>query len=273
MRLDARATVLPLIALLVLGALAAGCSRTPGIVKVNNGDSLKNAPEESRQDEKRDAAQIHTQLAAQYMARGDLKTAYDKLKMAIGFDDSYIPAHTLLAILDERLKLPQEAEQQYRRAVDLDPKNGDTNNNLGVFLCKSNRQKEALEHFQRALADPFYKTPAWADTNIAECLLRGNDTAGAEPYLRKALDLDPNYPAALYQMAHLLYMKNDAFHGRAFLQRFEARGASSADALLLGYEIETRLGDADAARSYADRLRDQFPDSEQAQRLNPSSSQ
>ncbi len=255
------------VTVLVVLALGVGsCSRNK-IIRVDNGSNLKSAPEESKQDEKRDAAQVHTQLGEQLMERGDLKGAYEKLQMATQFDDSFEPAHTMLAILDERIKQPQQAEQEYRRALAIDPKNGDTNNNLGYFLCRQGRGNEGMQYLQRALADPFYKTPATADANAGACLISMGNNAAAEPYLQKALRADPDYPDGLYQMAQLLYSKNDAFRARAFLQRFEGQGTATADSLLLGYRIESRLGDADAARNYANRLRDQFPDSDQAQKL------
>src|SRR6185437_719045 len=106
-----------LLKLLVLGVLALGagaCSRNK-IIKYDTGiNNLKNEPQDTKQDQKREAAQVHTELGAQLMARGDLKSADQKFEMAIGFDPDYIPAHTMLAILDERVHLPQQAEQEYR---------------------------------------------------------------------------------------------------------------------------------------------------------------
>ncbi len=243
---------------------ASACNRNQ-IIKVNNGaGDLKNAPEESRQDEKLDAAQIQTQLAAALMQQNNMKEAYDHLQKAIQFDGHYTPAHTLLAILYERTNQIPQAEREYRAALSIDPKSGDTNNNLGFFLCHHGRGRDGMEYLRRALADPFYKTPAMANTNAGACLLEMGDRAGAEAYLRKALEIDSNYPDALYEMARVLYADGDAFRARGFLQRFEAQGQATPDALLLGYQIESRLGDADAARNYANRLSTQFPDSEQA---------
>jgi len=254
------------IALLLLLALtAAGCNHNQ-IIKVNNGvGDLKNAPEESKQDEKLDAAQIQTQLGAVLMQQGNMKEAYDHLQKAVQFDSKFTPAHTMLAILYERTHQVPQAESEYRAALSIDPKSGDANNNLGYFLCHHGRGKEGVEYLKRALADPFYKTPAMGNTNIGVCLLDMGDRAGAENYLRKALQIDPNYPDALYEMARVLYSQGEAFRARGFLQRFEAQGRATPDALLLGYQIETRLGDTDAARNYANRLSTQFPDSEQAQ--------
>jgi len=256
------------LAALVLGIGA--CSHNKIIKYDTPLSNLKNAPQDSKQDQKKEAAQVHTELGAQLMARGDLKSADQKLKMAIQFDPDYIPAHTMLAILDERVGLTGEAEQEYRRALAIDPKNGDTNNNLGYFLCHHGREKEAMGYFERALTDPFYATPAKANANAGACLARSGDYKGAEAYLRKALRIDSSDPIALYEMAHVLYAQNDAFHARAFLQRFEAPGQATPDSLLLGYRIESRLGDADAARNYANRLRSQFPESDQAQQLSGS---
>lgn len=253
--------------LATLALLLGACSRNQ-IIQVNNGASdLKNAPEESKQEQNLDAAQIQTQLSAALMQQGNYKDAYDHLQKAIQFDSKYVTAHTVLAILYEQTKQLPQAESEYRTAVSISPKDGDTNNNLGFFLCRQGRGKEGMEYLQRALADPYYKTPATADTNAGACLAGMGDRAGAETYLRKALETNPSYPDALYQMAHLQYANGDAFRARGFLQRFEAQGQATADSLLLGYEIETRLGNAEAAQNYANRLSAQFPDSQQAQSL------
>ena len=251
----------------MLMLLVGACSRNQ-IIQVNNGASdLKNAPEESKQDQNLDAAQIQTQLSAVLMQQGNYKDAYDHLQKAIQFDSKYVTAHTVLAILYEQTKQLPKAESEYRTAASINPKDGDANNNLGSFLCRQGRGKEGMEYLQRALADPYYKTPATADANAGACLAGMGDRAGAETYLRKALEIDASYPDALYQMAHLQYVNGDAFRARGFLQRFEAKGQATPDSLLLGYQIETRLGNAEAAQDYANRLSAQFPDSEQTQSL------
>ncbi len=81
-------------------------------------------------------------------------------------------------------------------------------------------------------------------------------------------ELNPNNALALLYLAKVLYTKNDFFHARAFVQRFEALGQPNADALLLARNIEVKMGHADAARDYAQRLHEQFPDSEQTRSLD-----
>jgi type IV pilus assembly protein PilF len=85
---------------------------------------------------------------------------------------------------------------------------------------------------------------------------------------RRALEVDPKNSLALFYMAKVLYAKGDFFRARAFIQRFEALEHPDPAALLLARNIEVKLGHADAARSYADRLRKDFPDSNQTHSLD-----
>jgi type IV pilus assembly protein PilF len=158
----------------------------------------------------------------------------------------------------------------YRRAVEIQPKLGAPNNNYAQILCSAGRLDEADKYFQRAFADPFYKTPDQAYSNAGLCLLRAGKVDEAEVDFRKAIETNPNNGTALFRLASALYQKNDFFKARAFIQRFEALGPESADSLYLAHNIEAKLGNADAARDYARRLKQQFPDSQQAQLLDSS---
>ncbi|MDE2271361.1 MAG: type IV pilus biogenesis/stability protein PilW [Xanthomonadaceae bacterium] len=253
--------------LLALGLAA--CKHDPGIIKYSSPlNNLKQEPHDTTQEDKQSAAQTHTQLAAVYMGQGHLKEAETALDRALGFDDKYIPAHTLLAILDWRIDRLPAADAEFRKAIALDPSNGDSNNNYGKFLCEQGKRQEAMKYYRRALADPFYKTPEVANTNAGTCLMKSRDYVAAEPYLHKALEIQPGYGPALLAMARMDLARGKAFDARGYMQRFESAGQATPESLLLGYQIATRLGDKSSASSYSDRLQDQFPNSPQAQSLN-----
>ncbi|MGF6491867.1 type IV pilus assembly protein PilF [Luteibacter sp. 621] len=253
--------------LVALAMACAGCVTTGGD---GPGARLK---QDTKADERRHGAEVHTDLATKYMEQGNLEGAMGKLNKAVEFDPTYAPAHTVLGVLYERINDPANAELQYRKALELDPRKGDANNNLAVFLCKQGRAADAKPFFDRALADPFYATPDIALSNAGTCATKAHDYDGAEVYLRKALDRNPKNPDALFQMANVLYLKNDAFRARAFLQRFDALGMTSPDALKLGHDIELRLGNGEVAQDYAKRLREKFPDSEPAHALEATARQ
>lgn len=242
------------------------CVLLGGCVTTNS--NHEKLPTTSKTQQAQDAARIHTELGQHYMQIGDLQSALAKLKLALQFDDNYAPAHTVIAVIYERINDLPDAEKNYRRAVELEPKKGMSNNNLGAFLCRIGKSSEALAYFRRAVADPFYATPDVAWTNDGICRLHMNDRAGAEASFRHAIDVNAKNGEALYQLANVMYLNNDPFHASAFLQRYEALGKTSPAALKLGYDIELRQGDTDAARNYNQRLQSQFPDSKQARALN-----
>jgi type IV pilus assembly protein PilF len=253
-----------------LGACAmtlalSGCVTTGGESSSTLSDKM---PHTSQADESKDAARIHTELGQQYMANGELQAALEKLNKALQFDPDYAPAHTVIAVLYERINNLPAAEQHYRKAVELEPRKGDPNNNLGAFLCKIGKPAEAEGYFQKAVADPFYHTPDVAWTNQGVCQARAHDLAGAQASFRKAVALNPQNGEALYQLADMLYRDNDLLHARAFIQRFDSLGQPTAAGLKLGHDIESRVGNTDAALNYSRRLQAQFPDSEQAHALD-----
>ena len=226
------------LALLVLSALLVACSGSP----------------EKGDDERRDAAETNTSLGREYMDRGQYEIALDKLKRAVVLDKTYAPAHTLLGYLYETIGQTEQAEREFRLAVRYDPEDGDVNNNLGAFLCRHGKPGEADAHFVAAIADPFYSTPGMALANAGSCALDRGELDKAESYLRESLSYDPRMPSALLPMAQVSYRKADFLRARAFLQRYEAVATPNRESLALGVEIETALGDEQAAERYRAKL-------------------
>lgn len=242
---------------LVFVALA-GCA-------TGGGNGMK---KESAESKRQDAARVNTDLGQQYMRQGKLELALEKLNRALEFDSGYVDAHTVIAVLYETIGDPVKAGEHYKRAAELKPKGGAVNNNYGWFLCRSGKFAESQAYFERALADPFYQTPSLALSNSGACLLKAGKRDEAENTLRRALSLDPNDAEALLQLGAVLYDKGEFFNARAFVQRHEGLSSPRPDALLLGRNIELRLGNGDAAREYTRKLLQSFPDSEQARLLD-----
>jgi type IV pilus assembly protein PilF len=257
MRPDAVLRPFAMVLAVLLTAALAGCG--------GGGSSIK---KESAAAEKTEAARVHTELGQKYMQQGKLEIALDDLKKALSFDENYADAHTVIAVLYERIGDPKQAEEHYRRAAEIKPKGGDELNNYGAFLCKIGRYDEANGYFDRAVADPFYKTPEVALTNSGTCLLKAGKVDAAETALRSAVDRTPNNAEALFQLASTLYQKGEFFNARAFMQRFEAVGQPRPESLMLGRNIELRLGNGSAASEYTRRLLQSFPESQQARALN-----
>ena len=219
-----------------------------------------------------ESAAIWVQLGQHYLELGKYEIAREDLEKALKFDPKSVDAHTVLATLYDRVGDRTSAEQHYREAAQLAPTAAQANNNYGLYLCKLGKFDEAQKHFDIAKADGFYQSRDIVYLNAGTCILLANGPKdSAEADFRRALELNPSNGQALYQLASVLYDKNDYFKARAFIQRFDALGQPSPDALLLARNIEVKLGNSDAARDYAKRLREQFPDASQTHSLDAAS--
>lgn len=218
-------------------------------------------------EKSRRAAELQVQLAQEYIKRGQLEVARDKLKRALELDPYSAQAHTVSGFLNESIGEHMQAELHYRRAVELKPKDGDMSNNFAGFLCRRGRYDESDALFQVAVADPFYKTPEVALANAGMCARDGGHLEQAENYLREVFARKPDYPAALLPMASVLYARADYLRARAFLQRSESAGIAGPEVLHLGMQIEQALGDKRSAQEYRRRLLDGYPRSREAQSL------
>ena len=237
---------------MVLALLIGGCVSSSG------------KPASDEPSDGRKAAETNTALGRQYMERRQYEVALEKLKRAVAHDKTYAPAHTMLGVLYETLGQTKEAGREYKLAVDYDRDDGDVNNNYAVFLCHQGKGREAEEYFQTALKDPFYATPKVAYANAGICALGLNDLDKAERYLRQSLEYDAEFAAALLPMAELTYRKGTYLPARAFLQRFESVGQDGPESLLLGYRIESALGNVTASGRYQKDLYERFPNSAEA---------
>ncbi|HLR86688.1 MAG TPA: type IV pilus biogenesis/stability protein PilW [Wenzhouxiangella sp.] len=212
------------------------------------------------------SADLNTRLGVGYFERGDLKIAIEKLERAISLDPAHVPAYITLALVQERLGRDAVARRHYRKAANLAPDDGATLNTYAVFLCQQGEYREADELFRRAVRDPFYETREVVLTNAGSCARRDGRWEEAQDYLRAALDYNSEYPAALYQMTRLYLLQDEAFRARAFLQRYEAVAQADPSAMLLGMQIEQKLGNRQQADHYFSLLEKEFPDSEEAKR-------
>ena len=201
------------------------------------------------------------------MERGQYELAVEKLRKAVEFDPEHTPAHLTLALLYDQIGRTEAAGEHYRTAARLAPGDGATQNSYGAHLCRIGRLEEAVDRFLKATEDPFYATPEVALTNAGACARRIPDPERAERFLRRALDIRPDFPDALYHMAELSYQQGQAFQARAFLQRYESAAQHEAGSLLLGYRIESSLDNGEGAAEYARDLLQRHPESEEARTL------
>jgi type IV pilus assembly protein PilF len=207
------------------------------------------------------AAEVQVGLAQGYLRQGRLDIAMDRANRALALEPRLPAAHTVAAIIYQRVGDDESAGRHYARAVELAPRSGDALNNYGTFLCGRQDFDRADALFERAAKDPFYRTPAVALANRGSCAVKAGRFDDGEGWLRAALEIDPNHGDALFALAGLSQARGDDLRSRAFIERYLAASAASPEALVMAIGIEERLGNRRAAEEYRSRLRREFPDS------------
>jgi len=213
------------------------------------------------------AAQLNMQLGLNYMQRGDYETALGKLEKALKQDSRLTSAHHTIAILYQRLGEFDKAEHHFKQAVTFEPSYSEAQNDYGAFLCGQGRYDESVTRFLAAIKNPLYRSPAGAYENAGICANRIPDTARAEQYLRKALQINPRAGKSLLAMAEISYQQGDYLASRAYIERYRNAARWTAQALLQPVKTEHQIGDKDAVASYSNLLRGRFPDSDESKQV------
>lgn len=214
-----------------------------------------------------DAAESLYSLGAQYYKNGEFEIARDRLKQSLELNDDDSRTWVALALTYEALGNERLANESYRSAVRVAPRNFDVNNAYAVYLCRTGNAKDARRYFDRAIAAPTNDYAEITLTNAGVCMLQADDYEAAEEYLREALVRNRNYAEALQQMSLLKLETGEYLSARAFIQRYFAVAEPSALALATGWEVESKLGDERARDEYFAQLMEDFPDSREAQQI------
>ena len=215
-----------------------------------------------------EAARINARLAMEYLKREQLSVARDKVERALALNPHDQTVQLAAGLVYERLLDTKRAEKHFRLALRADANSPEAQNALGAFLCRNGEFAKGEAMFLKAAGNPLYRTPEVAYTNAGVCARSAASPERAEKYLRQALTVHAIYPEAFVQLAGVLHDRGNHLQARAFIERFLDTAPATADALLLGHQIEMALNDRAAATAYGERLRKEFPDSVQLRVLD-----
>jgi type IV pilus assembly protein PilF len=205
-----------------------------------------------------DALHYTLQLGYGYLENGQYTVALEKFQRALELDKGSSEAYLGLAETYARLGQRAKADAHYRRAIALAKNPGAAHNNYGAFLCAQGQGRAAEAEFLAALADPAYKTPAFAYTNAALCVRKLPDLPKAKAYLDQAIEIDPRFAQAWRERASLAFEEGQYAEARAYLERYHQLTAPGRDSLILAYRIELAAGNAAAAERLAARLKKEY---------------
>jgi type IV pilus assembly protein PilF len=251
-------------ALIVAGWMV-GCTSTVTNTVVPVGDVSKDRITASDQPEASRRANVRLQLASAYFADGQLTTALDEVKQAIAADPKMGEAFNLRGLIYAGLGDDALAEDSFRRALQLSPRDGDAMHNYGWFLCLQKRYPEAATQFQQALAQPQYRDVTRTMLAQGVCEARAGQLIEAERTLLRAYALDSANPAIALNLSEVLFQRGEYERARFYIRRVNASPQqSTAQTLWLAARIEYRGGNARVANELGEQLLSRYPKSPEA---------
>ncbi|CAN5237521.1 type IV pilus biogenesis/stability protein PilW [soil metagenome] len=251
----------PALLLLVVLAFAVltGCASRSGAA-VAGADMVTSSDEPAG----RNRARIRLELAIGYFQQGQITVALDEIKQAIVADPSFADAYNLRGLAYMRLDDPALAEDSFRRAIALNPRDANSLHNYGWLLCQESRYVDAAQQFTLALAVPGYVDRAKTLMTQGACEVRAGRLDDAERSLRQAYELDAGNPLVGFNLAAVLVQRNDWARAQFYARRVNNSPSANAETLWLGIRIERQVDDREAMAQLGGQLQRRFPQSREA---------
>jgi type IV pilus assembly protein PilF len=248
-----------LLACSALPAAVTGCAG--GATSFGSPAELPTAQDDTPE---RKRARVRLQLAASYFQAGRNNVALDEVKRVMQADPSLADAYNLAGLIYQALQQPDLAEQHFRRAIALNPRDGSPLHNLGRLQCEQQLYAQADQSFAQALALPGYAERAKTLMTQGICQARAGDTALAVSTLKRSYDADRDNPVTAYNLALLLFDSRHYDDARLYIRPLNNSDLANAQSLWLGIKVDRALDNRAAMRQLGDQLVRRFGNSRQA---------
>jgi type IV pilus assembly protein PilF len=245
---------------LAAAAVLGGCASGGGAM-AGRGASTVEPLTESDEPEARKRARIRLELASSYFENGQTTVALDEIKQSLAADPTFGSAHVLRGLVYMRLNELPLADESFRRALQLNPRDADAMHNYGWFVCQQGRYQEAVDLFARALASPLYGGQAKTLMAKGICQTRMGRLQDAETSFARSYELDAGNPITGYNLASLLYSRGEYTRAQFYIRRLNNSELANAETLWLGIKVERRLNNTEAQEQLAQQLSRRFPKS------------
>jgi len=248
---------------IVLAAFHVGCTTQNTVTAVAGAPDRINTTTDEGDAKKRSRARL--ELASAYFSRGETKTALEQVKISLAADPNYGDAYNLQGLIYAAIGEQALAENSFRQALQINPRDGDTMHNYGWYMCQLKRYPESNAMFAQALAVPQYRGVTRTLLAQGVCQAYAGQLDESEATLSRAYQLDPANPFTATNLSEVLYRRGEYERARFYIRRVNAQpDIANAQTLWLAARIENKMGNRQGATEFGTQLRNRFPDSREA---------
>lgn len=199
-----------------------------------------------------------------YMAAGETASALKYLTEAEQKDPSDPVIQYDLALAYDQRGMEEQAVSHLKNALKLKPAYPEALNAIGAVYARRGQFTLAQESFQKALNDPFYKTPQLAAYNLGSLHEKRGELEVALMDYQQALKLDPRYSAALYRTGQVLEQLNRTDDARHAYGKAVTISPDLAEAQYRFGVLSYQAGDMEAAAASLSRVGKLAPNTDMA---------
>ena len=154
-------------------------------------------------------AEAREQFEQGYQAQmaGRLEEALECYRRSLAIQET-AEAHTFLGWAMAHQGKHEEAIEECKRAIAVDPSFGNPYNDIGSYLIALGRDEEAIAWLERAKRAPRYEPRHFPYVNLATVYARRHKVHEAIRELQHALAIEPRHVAARRELHRLIGLLN-----------------------------------------------------------------
>lgn len=197
-----------------IGLTAALVLSLSGCMSFFDSDSKSSAPVKTTKTNEQVRSQLS--LAVALLMEGDYNRALPELMKAREMDPKNPDVENFLGLAYYNMKNYDLAIESFNKALNYNPNRADVHNNLGLVYLDTQNYEKALSEFNLCVANPEYQKKHLPLSNIGLAYIQMGRYDEAINSLNQAVAADPNYGKS-YQLL-----------GRAYLTKGDNRSALTA---------------------------------------------
>ncbi|MCS7199492.1 MAG: tetratricopeptide repeat protein [Caldimicrobium sp.] len=209
-----------------------------------------------------DKLSSHKEIAKLYITEGRYTDALKELEFAQKTMECDAETFNLLATVYMAKRNFEKAEQALKEALKRDPSYSEAYTNYGTLRMLQERYQEAIQYFEKALANPLYLNAHLAMTNMGWAYYQLGDKEKALNTLYSAVRENARATKALVYIALIYLHEGDLNSAEFYLKRVLRADRSSIEARYYLGEVFFRQGKIELAREIWESVVQLYPGTE-----------
>lgn len=208
-------------------------------------------------------ALLHMKIGAANLAKGNYPLAMAEMSRALELDPDSPQIHNNIALVYDVRGRHKEAEEHFRKAIDLDSRYTEARVNLARLLIDQKRYKEARKQLTIANNDLTYPSPDRTLSLLGMLSFKEGDYKSASDFLKRSMMANRHSCVTANFYGRTLYQEKKYKDAAEVLDQAieDCRSAGFEDPLFYSALAYYQTGNMDKARSRVEELIKNHPQS------------